>query len=161
MQPIPLELLSIKEMEEVIPQSGVKRSSSSILPALRNTGNEAKKGEGWPVTFRHLGKNGYELMLYASNQSGRQKWLEFIDKAQQRLRARADFLTTTTITSGFFAGANKVNCVAPFGKFGERMALEPWLTLSRRRPQAHLRNRQRHLHVGSQVQGQHDAEACH
>ncbi|KAK4042865.1 CNH domain-containing protein [Parachaetomium inaequale] len=113
-RPIPLELLSIKEMEEVIPQSGVKRSSSSILPALRNTGNEAKKGEGWPVTFRHLGKNGYELTLYASNQSGRQKWLEFIDKAQQRLRARADFLTTTTITSGFFAGTNKVNCVAPF-----------------------------------------------
>jgi hypothetical protein len=115
-RPIPLELLSIKEMEEVIPQSGVKRSSSSILPALRNTGNEAKKGDGWPITFRHLGKNGYELTLFASNQSGRQKWLEFIDTAQQRLRARADFLNTTVLTSGFFAGTNKVNCVAPFGK---------------------------------------------
>ncbi|AEO54767.1 hypothetical protein MYCTH_2297751 [Thermothelomyces thermophilus ATCC 42464] len=113
-RPIPLELLSIKEMEEVIPQSGVKRSSSGILPALRNTGTEAKKGEGWPITFRHLGKNGYELTLYASNQSGRQKWLEVIDNAQQKLRARADFLNTTVITSGFFAGTNKVNCVAPF-----------------------------------------------
>ncbi|KAK3310825.1 CNH domain-containing protein [Chaetomium strumarium] len=114
-RPIPLELLSIKEMEEVIPQSGaVKRSSSSILPALRNTGNETKKGEGWPITFRHLGKNGYELTLYASNQSGRQKWLELIDSAQQRLRARADFLNTTVISSGFFTGTNKVNCVAPF-----------------------------------------------
>jgi hypothetical protein len=113
-----LELLSIKEMEEVIPQSGaVKRSSSSILPALRNTGNETKKGEGWPITFRHLGKNGYELTLYASNQSGRQKWLELIDSAQQRLRARADFLNTTVISSGFFTGTNKVNCVAPFGEF--------------------------------------------
>jgi hypothetical protein len=117
-RPIPLELLSIKEMEEVIPQSGVKRSSSSILPALRNTGNEAKKGDGWPITFRHLGKNGYELTLFASNQSGRQKWLEFIDTAQQRLRARADFLNTTVLTSGFFSGTNKVNCVAPFGKSG-------------------------------------------
>ncbi len=106
-------------MEEVIPQSGVKRSSSSILPALRNTGNETKKGEGWPITFRHLGKNGYELTLYASNPAGRQKWLEFIDTAQQRLRARADFLNTTVITAGFFAGTNKVNCVAPFGKFGQ------------------------------------------
>ncbi|KAL2144504.1 hypothetical protein VTI28DRAFT_9009 [Corynascus sepedonium] len=113
-RPIPLELLSIKEMEEVIPQGGVKRSSSGILPALRNPGNETKKGEGWPITFRHLGKNGYELTLFASNQSGRQKWLEVIDNAQQKLRARADFLNTTIITSGFFAGTNKVNCVAPF-----------------------------------------------
>lgn len=103
-------------MEEVIPQSGVKRSSSGILPALRNTGTETKKGEGWPITFRHLGKNGYELTLYASNQSGRQKWLELIDNAQQKLRARADFLNTTIITSGFFTSTNKVNCVAPFGK---------------------------------------------
>lgn len=116
-QPIPLELLSIKEMEEVIPQSGaVKRSSSSLIPALRTTTTETKKGEGWPVTFRHLGKNGYELTLYASNQSGRQKWLELIDAAQQRLRARADFLNTTVISSGFFTAQNKVNCVAPFGK---------------------------------------------
>ncbi|KAL2130784.1 hypothetical protein VTI74DRAFT_5945 [Chaetomium olivicolor] len=113
-RPIPLELLSIKEMEEVIPQGGaVKRSSSSLLP-LRNAGNETKKGEGWPVTFRHLGKNGYEVTLYASNQSGRQKWLEYIDAAQQRLRARADFLNMTVISSGFFTGQNKVNCVAPF-----------------------------------------------
>ncbi|KAK3365229.1 CNH domain-containing protein [Lasiosphaeria ovina] len=113
-RPIPLELLSIKEMEEVIPQSGaVKRSSSSLLP-LRNSGSDAKKGEGWPITFRHLGKNGYELTLYASNQLARQKWLEFIDTAQQRLRARADFLSTTVLSTNFFSGPNKVNCVAPF-----------------------------------------------
>jgi len=57
------------------------------------------------------------LTLYASNPAGRQKWLEFIDTAQQRLRARADFLNTTVITAGFFGGTNKVNCVAPFGMF--------------------------------------------
>ncbi|KAK3336141.1 CNH domain-containing protein [Cercophora scortea] len=113
-RPIPLELLSIKEMDEVIPQSGVKRSSSSILPALRASGNETKKGEGWPITFRHMGKNGYELTLYATTQSARQRWLEQIDNCQQRLRARADFLNTTIISSGFFTGQNKVNCVAPF-----------------------------------------------
>lgn len=112
-RPIPLELLSIKEMDEVIPQAGaVKRSSSSLLPALR--AGETKKGEGWPITFRHLGKNGYELTLYAANQSARQKWLEFIDTAQQRLRSRADFLNTTVISCGYFSGQNKVNCVAPF-----------------------------------------------
>jgi hypothetical protein len=123
-----LELLSIKEMEEVIPQAGaVKRSSSSLLP-LRAAGTETKKGEGWPVTFRHLGKNGYELTLYASNQSSRQKWLELIDTAQQKLRARADFLNTTVITSGFFAGTNKVNCVAPFGKFPRAGTDSGWVT---------------------------------
>ncbi|KAJ9155490.1 Rho1 guanine nucleotide exchange factor 1 [Pleurostoma richardsiae] len=113
-RPIPLELLSIKEMEEVIPQNGsVKRSSSSLLPSIRST-SDTKKGEGWPITFRHLGKAGYELTLYATTQTGRQKWLEYIDAAQQRLRARADFLNTTIISSGFFTAANKINCVAPF-----------------------------------------------
>ncbi|KAK3330487.1 CNH domain-containing protein [Apodospora peruviana] len=113
-RPIPLELLSIKEMEEVIPQSGaVKRSSSSILPALRS-GSDTKKGEGWPITFRHLGKNGYECTLYATNQSARQKWLEHIDNAQQRLRGRTDFLNNTILSHGFFSSVNRVNCVAPF-----------------------------------------------
>lgn len=114
-RPIPLELLSIKEMEEIIPSGAPKRTSSSLLPALRTT-TDAKKGDGWPITFRHLGKNGYELTVYASNQAGRQKWLEFIDTAQQQLRARADFLNTTIISYGYFAGPNKVNCATPFGK---------------------------------------------
>lgn len=122
-RPIPLELLSIKEMAEVIPESGaVKRSSSSLLPALRPSGNDTKKGDGWPITFRHLGKNGYELLLYGANQSGRQKWLELIDAAQQRLRARADFLNTTVISCSFFSAQNKVNCVTPFGTSTDRFA---------------------------------------
>ncbi len=112
-----MELLSIKEMDEVIPPQGaVKRSSSSILPALRNSNSEAKKAEGWPITFRHLGKNAYELTLYASNPAARQKWLEFIDAAQQRLRARADFLNTAVIPANFMTSTNKVNCAAPFGQ---------------------------------------------
>jgi hypothetical protein len=124
-RPIPLELLSIKEMDEVIPQSGaVKRTSSSILPALRTSNTDTKKGEGWPITFRHLGKNGYELLLYGANQSGRQKWLELIDAAQQRLRARADFLNMTVISCSFFSGQNKVNCVTPFGTFGREVLCE-------------------------------------
>ncbi|KAH7316519.1 CNH domain-containing protein [Stachybotrys elegans] len=113
-RPIPLELLSIKEMEEVIPQGGVKRASSSLLPALRTNDNANRRNEGWPITFRHLGKAGYEQVLYASNQAARKKWLEFIDNAQQRLRARADFLNTTVIASNFFVGTNKINCVTPF-----------------------------------------------
>lgn len=105
----------IKEMEEVIPSSGPKRSSSSLLP-LRSANTSTSKSEGWPITFKHLGKAGYELTLYATNQSARQKWLEYIAAAQERLRARADFLNMTTISSGFFGPANKVNCCVPYGK---------------------------------------------
>ncbi|KYK60669.1 Rho guanyl nucleotide exchange factor [Drechmeria coniospora] len=112
-RPIPLELLAIREMDEVIPD-GVKRSSSSLIPSIRTNTGDAKKGEGWPITFRHLGKAGYELTLYAANQAARKKWLEFIDNAQQRLRARADFINTTIISSNFFVGTNQVNCVTPF-----------------------------------------------
>ncbi|KAI4593641.1 RHO1 GDP-GTP exchange protein 2 [Pestalotiopsis sp. 9143b] len=112
-RPIPLELLSIKEMDEVIPQHGMKRSSSSLIP-LR-TGNEGnKKTEGYPVTFRHLGKNFYEQVLYAANHTQRKKWLEFIDTAQQRLRARADFFNVTEMSTGFFGVGNQVNTVTPY-----------------------------------------------
>ncbi|KAI1764413.1 CNH-domain-containing protein [Hypoxylon sp. FL1150] len=111
-RPIPLELLSIKEMDEVIPQAGVKRASSN-LPFRGN--NSDKKGvEGWPITFRHLGKNYYEQVLYASNQTARKKWLEFIDTAQQRLRSRADFFNVNTLSSNFFQAGNLVNAVTPF-----------------------------------------------
>lgn len=116
-RPIPLELLSIREMEEVIPKSGgIKRSSSSLIPSIRANAGDAKKGEGWPITFRHLGKAGYELTLFASNQAARQKWLEYINTAQEHLRSRADFFNISVISSNFFAGPNQVNCVAPFGK---------------------------------------------
>jgi hypothetical protein len=94
----------------------MKRSSSSLIPSIRTNDAGSKKGEGWPITFRHLGKAYYELTLYAANQSARKKWLEFIDTSQQRLRARADFFNTTIIASNFFVGANKINCVSPFGK---------------------------------------------
>lgn len=116
-QPIPLELLSIREMEEVIPEGGIKRTSSSLLPSIRANAGDARRGDGWPITFRHLGKMGYELTLYAANQASRKKWLEFIDNAQERLRARADFFNTTVISSNFFVSTNRVNCVVPFGAY--------------------------------------------
>ncbi|KAI8632835.1 CNH domain-containing protein [Xylariaceae sp. FL1651] len=111
-RPIPLELLSIKEMEEVIPQSGVKRASSNL--PFRGKDSDKKTSEGWPITFRHLGKNYYEQVLYASNQAARQKWLEFIDAAQQRLRVRADFFNVNTLSTNFFQAGNLVNAVTPY-----------------------------------------------
>ncbi|KAF3061389.1 Rho1 guanine nucleotide exchange factor 1 [Daldinia childiae] len=111
-RPIPLELLSIKEMDEVIPQAGIKRASSNL--PFRGKDSDKKATEGWPITFRHLGKNYYEQVLYASNQTARKKWLEFIDSAQQRLRARADFFNVNTLSSNFFQAGNLVNAVTPF-----------------------------------------------
>jgi hypothetical protein len=102
-------------MDEVIPQTGVKRSTSSLIP-LRTGNADNKKAEGWPITFRHLGKNFYEQVFYASNQAARKKWLEYIDSAQQRLRSRADFFNVTNISTGFFGAGNQVNTVQPYGK---------------------------------------------
>jgi len=105
-------------MEEVIPQQGtIKRSSSSIIPALRSSTADSKKGVDWPITFRHLGKAGFDLTLYAGNPAARQKFLENIDRSQQKLRGRADFFNTTIVSSNFFSAMNKVNCVAPYGMF--------------------------------------------
>lgn len=123
-RPIPLELLAIREMDEVIPGQGIKRSSSSLIPSIRTNNADTRKGEGWPITFRHLGKAGYELTLYASNQAARKKWLEFIDNAQQRLRARADFFNTSIMSSNFFVGTNQINCVTPFGRFSPLFPLQ-------------------------------------
>ncbi|TGJ77126.1 hypothetical protein E0Z10_g10754 [Xylaria hypoxylon] len=111
-RPIPLELLSIKEMEEVIPQTGVKRASSNL--PFRGGNTDKKTSEGWPITFRHLGRNYYEQVLYASNQSSRQKWLEFIDAAQQRLRSRGDFFNVNILSQNFFQVGNLVNSVTPY-----------------------------------------------
>ncbi|KAI1080231.1 CNH-domain-containing protein [Whalleya microplaca] len=111
-RPIPLELLSIKEMDEVIPQAGVKRTSSNL--PFRGKDSDKKTAEGWPITFRHLGRNYYEQVLYASNQTARKKWLEFIDAAQQRLRSRADFFNVSNVSTNFFQTGNLVNAVTPY-----------------------------------------------
>ncbi len=118
MQPIPLELLSIKEMDEFIPKQGVvKRPSSSLIPGSKGNATDASKKEGFPISFRHLGRKGaYELTLYATTQGSRKKWLEHIDKQQSILRARGNFYNNTILSSNFFTAVNRVNCVAPFGK---------------------------------------------
>jgi hypothetical protein len=115
-RPIPLELLSIREMEEVMPRMGIsKRPSSSLIPGAGKIAGDTSKKEGFPLSFRHLGKVGYELTLYANSQSARMKWFEHIGAQQQLLRKRGDFYNNSPITSTFFTATNRVNCVAPFG----------------------------------------------
>jgi hypothetical protein len=114
-RPIPLELLAIREMEEVIPKLGVvKRPSSSLIPGTKTSMTDSSKKEGFPITFRHLGKGGYELALYATTQGSRKKWMEHIGEQQSILRKRGDFYNRSILSSNFFSSANRVNCVAPF-----------------------------------------------
>ncbi|EPE35045.1 DBL homology (DH-domain) [Glarea lozoyensis ATCC 20868] len=114
-RPIPLELLSIREMDEVIPKLGVvKRPSSSLIPGSKTGANDGARKEGFPITFRHIGKGGYELTLYANTAGSRNKWMEHIGEQQSILRRRGDFYNRSIMSSGFFSAANRVNCVAPF-----------------------------------------------
>ena len=117
-RPIPLELLSIREMEEVIPKLGIaKRPSSSLIPGAKSSTNDSSKKEGNPITFRHLGKGGYELTLYANSPGARKKWMEHIGEQQAILRKRGDIYNRSVLSSSFFSASNRVNCVAPFGKY--------------------------------------------
>lgn len=114
-RPIPLELLSIREMEEVMSKNGVsKRPSSSLKPGTKSINSDASKKEGFPITCRHLGKGGYELTLYASTAGSRSKWMEHIGEQQASLRKRGDFYNRYVISNNFFSSSNRVNCVAPF-----------------------------------------------
>ncbi|KAH8660770.1 CNH domain-containing protein [Tricladium varicosporioides] len=114
-RPIPLELLSIREMEEVIPKLGVvKRPSSSLIPGAKSANADSAKKDGFPITFRHIGKGGYELTLYANTAGARNKWMEHIGEQQAILRKRGDFYNRSILSSSFFSAVNRVNCVAPF-----------------------------------------------
>jgi hypothetical protein len=128
-RPIPLELLSIREMDEVIPKLGIaKRPSSSLIPGAKSTTNDSSKKEGFPITFRHLGKGGYELTLYANTAGARNKWMEHIGDQQAILRKRGDFYNRSILSSNFFSASNRVNCVAPFGSL--QCIAKTWILLT-------------------------------
>ncbi|CAD6593527.1 MAG: RHO1 GDP-GTP exchange protein 2 [Alectoria sarmentosa] len=117
-KPIPLELLIITQMEEVIPKLGIsKRPSSSLIPGAKAAINGPKAAggtkEGFPMTFRHIGKGGFELTLYAGSTIARRKWMENIETQQAKLRDRGNFYTKTVLCDKFFTNAHKVNCLVP------------------------------------------------
>ena len=120
-RPIPLELLSITQMDEVIPKLGIsKRPSSSLIPGVKAAPNNPKTAqntkEGYPITFKHIGKGGYEQTLYATSQIARRKWMENIEGQQNKLKERGNFFTKTVLCENFFSAAHKVNCLVPIGK---------------------------------------------
>lgn len=119
-KPIPLELLVITQMDEFMPKMGIsKRPSSSLIPGAKTALNAPRTAptgkEGFPITFKHLGKGGYELTLYAMSHIQRRKWMEHIEGQQSKLRERSNFYTKTVLCDGFFTLNNRVNCLVPIG----------------------------------------------
>ncbi|KAJ7722989.1 CNH-domain-containing protein [Mycena metata] len=127
-RPIPLELLLISASEE--PNNNkdtlrgqrtrqlVRKSSfgstaprGSPHPPAVNIRPDAK-GPHW-ITFAHLGRKTYSLVLWANSALAQRKWVESITKQQTAMRERSMVFDTVALSEGFF-GANKVNCAAPF-----------------------------------------------
>lgn len=123
-RPIPLELLVITQMDEVMPRLGIaKRPTSSLLPGAktaingpRTVPNEKEKGT-FPITFRHIGRGGYDQTLYALSYIQRRKWLEHVETQQGKLRERGNFFAKMILSDDFFSRDHKVNCLVPIGRF--------------------------------------------
>ncbi|KAF4548874.1 Rho1 guanine nucleotide exchange factor 1-like protein [Elsinoe fawcettii] len=112
-KPIPLELLVVAQMEEIARYSLSKRPSSSMIPGARGMANNQPKDQGYPLTFRRLGKGGYELQLFCTSQILREKWMEHIHTQQEKLRERSNVFTKTNLSENFFSAAIRVNCCVP------------------------------------------------
>lgn len=118
-RPIPLELLVITQMDEVMmPRLGIaKRPSSSLIPGAKAAINGPKVApntkEGFPITFKHIGRGGYEQTLYALSYIQRRKWMEHVESQQSKLRERGNFYTKTILCDDFFASSHRVNCIVP------------------------------------------------
>lgn len=79
-----------------------------------NVRNEAK-GQYW-ISFHYLGRKAYSLVLWANSVLSQRKWVESIQRQQTVMRDRSTIFDCATLSEGFFAGPNKVNCAAPFGE---------------------------------------------
>ncbi|KAF2395568.1 citron like protein [Trichodelitschia bisporula] len=114
-KPIPLELLTIAEMTMLMPKMGItKRPSSSLATRTQTMSTQSKDPKAqYPITFKHLGKGGYEQTLFCSTAIQQQKWMEHIEKQQTALRLRSNIFTKETLSEGFFNGTNRVNCCVP------------------------------------------------
>ncbi|MCJ1287317.1 RHO1 GDP-GTP exchange protein 2 [Xylographa opegraphella] len=157
-RPIPLELLVVLQMDEIIPKMGVtKRPSSSLTLGARNALNAPKittgAKEGFPITFKHLGRPQYEISLYAGTQVQRRKWLEHIEGQQSLLRERTHVYKQDILCGGFFNTANKVNCLVPIDG-GRKLVFgtDAGVFISDRKPKAAESKPRRMLDVSNVTQ---------
>ncbi|KAK6409122.1 RHO1 GDP-GTP exchange protein 2 [Elasticomyces elasticus] len=129
-KPIPLELLQIREMDAILPKGAggmVKRPSSSMIPGVVGRATQSSLGttmmggkggggaeqQGYPITFKGLGKGGYELTLYCVSQSQREKWMEHIAAQKERLGERHRIFSMSKLCEGFFTQTVRINCCRP------------------------------------------------
>ncbi|BGO88532.1 hypothetical protein NBRC10512_003370 [Rhodotorula toruloides] len=129
-KPIPLELLVVAAVDDaatarggaVRPRSLMARSGAKTLPATANQPPPGadKNKQGFPLTFIHLGRRGYQITLWASTWTARKKWLDKIEERQNELRERSLVFETIPLTAGYFVGTNRLTCAAPFDN-GNRM----------------------------------------
>ncbi|KAK5703434.1 RHO1 GDP-GTP exchange protein 2 [Elasticomyces elasticus] len=130
-KPIPLELLQIREMDSILPKGAgggmVKRPSSSMIPGVVGRATQSSLGttmmggkggggaeqQGYPITFKGLGKGGYELTLYCVSQSQREKWMEHIAAQKERLGERHRIFSMSKLCEGFFTQTVRINCCRP------------------------------------------------
>lgn len=157
-KPIPLELLVITQMEEVNPKLGIaKRPSANLIAgkaiAAATPKNNDPKQQGYPITFKHLGKGGYELTLFASTPISQQKWMEHIDAQQRSLRERSNIFTKTIVNEGFFSPTIRVTCAVPLGKYISVLFQVFLLILGRRWSQAGPWYGCRCVYRGAQAKG--------
>jgi hypothetical protein len=114
-KPIPLELLQIKEMDAVLPKLGIsKRPSSSMIPGVSRVAatRAAPNEQGYPITFKGLGKGGYELTLFCTNQIQREKWMKLILEQKEKLSERHKIFSMSKLNEGFFSSV-RINCCRP------------------------------------------------
>ncbi|KAK5170553.1 RHO1 GDP-GTP exchange protein 2 [Saxophila tyrrhenica] len=115
-KPIPLELLQIKEMDMVLPKLGIsKRPSSSMIPGVGRTvtANRPAGEQGYPITFKGLGRAGYELTLYCTSPIQREKWMEHIQTQKDKLSERHKIFTMSKLNEGYFNASRRINCCRP------------------------------------------------
>ena len=115
-KPIPLELLQIKEMDALMPKQGIaKRPSSSMIPVVgRTTAVTRLPGEtGFPITFKSLGRAGFELTLWCTSQIQREKWMEHIQTQKDKLSERHKIFAMAKLNEGCFTSLMRINCCRP------------------------------------------------
>ncbi|KXN92394.1 Rho1 guanine nucleotide exchange factor 1 [Leucoagaricus sp. SymC.cos] len=111
-RPIPLELLSISFSDDLSPANGTIRSRRQTGGINSPARNDAK-GQYW-ISFYHLGRKSYSLVLWANSILSQKKWVESIQRQQVLMTERSCYFDEVVLSEGFFAGPNKVNCAAPF-----------------------------------------------
>ncbi|KAI9729823.1 MAG: RHO1 GDP-GTP exchange protein 2 [Cirrosporium novae-zelandiae] len=148
-RPIPLELLIILQMEEIIPKAGITKRPTIPKAATNN----ASAKEGHPITFRHIGKRGYEVTLFATSHVARRKLMEHIEAQQSKLKERSNIYSQTILSEGFFTIINRLNCLCPIDG-GRKLVYgtDNGIYVSDRKPHEQLSKPRQVLEIGQVTQ---------